>query len=189
MHPVTPAGALIGREREMALLTVLLAEAARGRGRAVLVEGEPGIGKSALVQEAVAHAPESGCEVIWCAGDELSQALPLQPFLDGLRVREPSANARRTAMLRLLRGEAATERTDVPALLTEQLLALVTEQCAARPTVLVVDDLHWADQASVALWGLLAKSAPKLPLLLAGTMRPVPRRNDLLALRRAAGDV
>jgi tetratricopeptide (TPR) repeat protein len=189
MHPVTPAGALIGREREMALLTGLLAEAARGRGRAVLVEGEPGIGKSALVQAAGAQAPESGCEVIWCAGDELSQALPLQPFLDGLRVREPSANTRRNAILRLLRGEAATERTDVPALLTEQLLALVTEQCEARPTVLVVDDLHWADHTSVALWRLLARSVPKRPLLLVGTMRPVPQRDDLLALRRAAGDV
>ena len=189
MHPVTPAGALIGREREMALLTGLLAEAARGRGRAVLVEGEPGIGKSALVQAAVAQAPENGCEMIWCAGDELSQALPLQPFLDGLRVREPSANTRQNAILRVLRGEAATDRTDVSALLTEQLLALVTEQCTVRPTILVVDDLHWADQASVALWGLLARAAPRLPLLLAGTMRPVPRRNDLLALRRAAGGV
>ena len=188
MHPVTPAGALIGREREMALLTGLIAEAARRRGRAVLIEGEPGIGKSALVQEAVAQAPESGCEVIWCAGDELSQALPLQPFLDGLRVREPSANTRRNTILRLLRGEAATERTDVSALLTEQLLALVTEQCTARPTILVVDDLHWADQASVTLWGLLARSAPKLPLLLVGTMRPVPQRDDLLALRRTARD-
>ena len=188
MHPVTPAGALIGREREMALLTGLIAEAARRRGRAVLIEGEPGIGKSALVQEAVAQAPESGCEVIWCAGDELSQALPLQPFLDGLRVREPSANTRRNTILRLLRGEAATERTDVSALLTEQLLALVTEQCTARPTILVVDDLHWADRASVTLWGLLARSAPKLPLLLVGTMRPVPQRDDLLALRRTARD-
>jgi hypothetical protein len=40
------------------------------------------------------------------AGDELSQALPLLPFLDGLRVREPSANPRREAIVRLLRGEA-----------------------------------------------------------------------------------
>src|ERR1700745_3517773 len=172
MHPVTPAGALIGREREIALLTGLLAETARGRGRAVLVEGEPGMGKSALVRAAVVRAPESGCEVIWCAGDELSQALPLQPFLDGLRVREPSANTRRTAILRVLRGEAATERTGVSALLTEQLLALVTEQCTVRPAILVVDDLHWADQPSVALWGLLARAAPRLPLLLAGALGP-----------------
>ena len=76
----------------------------------------------------------------------------------------------------------------MPALLAEQLLALVTEQCAMRPAILVVDDLQWADPASVALWGRLARSARQLPLLLVGTMRPVPQREDLLALRRVAGE-
>ena len=189
MHPVTPAGALIGRDSEMALLTGLIKEVARGRGGSVLIEGEPGIGKSALVRAAVAEAPEAGCEVFWGAGDELGQALPLLPFLDGLRVREPSANPRRNAIVRLLRGEVAADRgTDVPAVLAEQLLALVAEQCAARPTILVVDDLQWADQASVTLWGRLARSARQVPLLLIGMMRPVPQRDDLLALRRAVGD-
>ncbi len=189
MHPVTPAGALVGRESDMALLTGLIKEVARGHGSSVLIEGEPGIGKSALVRAAVAEAPETGCEVFWGAGDELGQALPLLPFLDGLRVREPSANPRRNTIVRLLRGEVAADRgTDVPAVLAEQLLALVTEQCAVRPTILVVDDLQWADQASVALWGRLAKAAQRVPLLLVGMMRPVPQRDDLLALRRVAGE-
>jgi len=90
--PVTLAGALVGRDSEMALLTGLAKEVAGGRGGSVLMEGEPGIGKSALVRAAVAEAPEAGCQVFWGAGDELGQALPLLPFLDGLRVREPSAN-------------------------------------------------------------------------------------------------
>ncbi len=51
------------------------------------------------------------------------------------------------------------------------------------PTVLVVDDLQWADQASVTLWERLSRSARHLPLLLVGMMRPVPQREDLLALR------
>src|SRR5215468_483138 len=170
MHSVTPAGSLVGRDSEMALLTGLVKEAARGRGGAVLIEGEPGIGKSALVRAVVAEAPEAGCQVFWGAGDELSQALPLLPFLDGLRVREPSANPRRETIVRLLRGEATADRgTDVPAVLAEQLLALVTEQCAIRPVILVIDDLQWADPASVTLWGRLARSAPQMPLLLAGT--------------------
>ena len=92
MPPMNPAGALVGRDSEMTLLTGLIRQVARGRGSAVLIEGEPGIGKSALVRSAVAGAPEAGCEVFWGAGDELGQALPLLPFLDGLRVREPSAN-------------------------------------------------------------------------------------------------
>ena len=189
MQRVIPAGALVGRDSEMALLTGLIKELARGRGGSVLIEGEPGIGKSALVRTAVTEAPEAGCEVFWGAGDELGQALPLLPFLDGLRVREPSANPRRKTIVRLLRGEDAADRgTDVPAVLAEQLLALVAEQCAVRPIILVVDDLQWADQASVTLWGRLARSARQVPLLLVGTMRPVPQRDDLMALRRAAGD-
>jgi DNA-binding CsgD family transcriptional regulator len=189
MHPVTPAGALVGRDGEMALLTGLIRGVARGRGNSVLIEGEPGIGKSALVRAAVAEASEAGCQVFWGAGDELGQALPLLPFLDGLRVREPSTNLRRNTIVRILRGEVSADRgTDVPAVLAEQLLALVAEQCATQPTLVVVDDLQWADQASIALWGRLARSARQMPLLMAGTMRPVPQRDDLLALRRVADD-
>jgi DNA-binding CsgD family transcriptional regulator len=188
MHSVTRAGALIGRDSEMALLTGLIRDVARERGSAVLIEGEPGIGKSALVRAAVAEARASGCEVFWGAGDELGQAIPLLPFLDGLRVREPSMNPRRNTIVRLLRGEVTADRTDVPAVLAEQLLALVAEQCAVRPTILVIDDLQWADQASITLWGRLARSARQVPLLLVGTMRPVPQRDDLLALRRVVGD-
>jgi DNA-binding CsgD family transcriptional regulator len=77
---------------------------------------------------------------------------------------------------------------DVSAALAEQLLALLAEQCAVRPAVLVIDDLQWADQASIALWGRLVRSARQMPLLLIGTMRPVPQRDDLLALRRAVGE-
>ena len=189
MPPVTPAGALVGRNNEMAVLAGLIREVARGRGNSVLIEGEPGIGKSALVRAALAEAPDAGCQVFWGGGDELGQALPLVPFLEGLRVREPSANPRRNTIVRLLRGEVTADRgTDVSAALAEQLLALVAEQCAVQPTILVVDDLQWADQASATLWGRLARSARQVPLLLVGMMRPVPQRDDLLALRRVVGD-
>src|SRR5579859_7863835 len=118
MHPVTAAGSLVGRHSEMALMTGLIKQLARGRGGSVLVEGEPGIGKSTLVRAAVAEAPEVGGQVFWGASDELGQALPLLPFLDGLRVREPGTNQRRGTIVGLLRGEVTAGRgTDVPAVL------------------------------------------------------------------------
>ena len=189
MPTVTQAGSLIGRDSELAMLDVLVTEAAAGRGSSVLIEGEPGIGKSSLVRSAVARAADAGCQAFWGAGDELGQPLPLLPLLEALRVRDPPSDPRRSSILRLLRGEDPADRgTDVTAALAEQLLALVAEECGVRPTILVVDDLQWADQASVALWGRLARSASETPLLLVGTMRPVPQREDLLALRRAAGE-
>jgi DNA-binding CsgD family transcriptional regulator len=186
---VTPAGALIGRDSEMATLVRLVTEVAAGQGSSVLIEGEPGIGKSTLVRAALVAVADVGCQVFWGAGDELGQALPLLPLLEGLRVRETSANPRRTTIVRLLRGEVTPDRgMDVSGALAEQILALIAEQCAVQPTILVIDDLQWADQASVALWGRLARSAQQAPLLLIGMMRPVPQRDDLLALRRTVAD-
>src|SRR5262252_6322051 len=116
------------------MLGGLMQEVAAGRGGAVLIEGEPGIGKSALVRAALAGAAEAGRQVFWGAGDELGQELPLLPMLEGLRVHEPSANLRRKTILRLLRGEITADRgMDVSAALAEQLLALIAEQCATQP--------------------------------------------------------
>jgi DNA-binding CsgD family transcriptional regulator/tetratricopeptide (TPR) repeat protein len=198
MSPSIAAGAasssLLGREQELSLLTSLLRDLERGTGTAVLIEGEPGIGKSTLVgalaTEAVApQALNVAPQVFRGTGDELSQELPLSPFLDALRVRTASASARRNAIAALLRGESPTDRgADVTSALAEQLLALVTDECAQQPVILVIDDLQWADTASVALWGRLARLAPQVALLLVGIMRPVPHREDLLKLRRAQND-
>jgi tetratricopeptide (TPR) repeat protein/transcriptional regulator with XRE-family HTH domain len=182
------AGALLGRDSELAMLAGLVAALDAGQGSAVMIEGEPGIGKSALAEAAVAQAVKAGYEIFWGTGDELGQAFPLLPLLEGLRVREPSENPRRNTIVRLIRGEDGLGRsTDVSAVLAEQLMALVAEQCAMAPTVLVVDDLQWADPASITLWARLARLVDHLPLLLLGMMRPVPRRDDLLVLRRVAG--
>jgi DNA-binding CsgD family transcriptional regulator len=216
---VTLAGALIGRDSELVTLTKLMTEVAAGRGGSILIEGEPGIGKSTLVRAALiatsltnadvtstmsptaapggtalAETAPPGAttldrQVFWGAGDELGQALPLLPLIEGLKLREPSTNERRNTIVRLLRGEVTADRgADVSAALSEQLLALIAEQVAIMPTILVIDDLQWADQASVALFGRLVRSVRQMPLLLIGMMRPVPQRDDLLALRRAVGD-
>jgi DNA-binding CsgD family transcriptional regulator len=186
----TTVGALVGRDSELATLVRLVTDLAGGSGSSVLIEGEPGIGKSTLVRAALAGAAATACRVFRGAGDELGQALPLLPLLEALEVREPGARGpRQQTILRLLHGEVAAERgTDVSAAVAEQLITLIAEQAAAQPTILVLDDLQWADAATVALWGRLARSTSHLPLLLLGMLRPVPLREDLMALRRARGD-
>ncbi|MFE9745286.1 ATP-binding protein [Saccharothrix saharensis] len=152
---------LAGRERELGRLLALVDDLSQGRGAALLVEGEPGIGKTALVRAACDAAAARGFRVCRGAGDELGRPLPLLPLLDALAVaRSESAGA--TA---------------------ERLLARVDDLCAIGPVVLVLDDLQWADEASVAVWRRLAGLVPQLPLLLVGVLRPLPRRDDLAVLR------
>ncbi|WP_410612418.1 helix-turn-helix transcriptional regulator [Amycolatopsis sp. lyj-109] len=186
MQPLTDGvDLLIGRDGELSRLASWVHDVTAGRGRAVLVDGEPGIGKSALVQAACAAAARSGCQVFRGAGDELGQALPLLPLLDALRITGSAPDPRRGAIAGLLRGDAGRGKVaDLAAAAAEQLLALVDELCQSGPVVLVVDELQWADRATVAVWGRLARSVRQLPLLLIGVLRPVPRRDDLRALRR-----
>ena len=69
MTAATQAGALIGRGDELACLASLIRAAATGRGSAVLIEGEPGIGKSSLMRVALAEAADARCLVFWGSGD------------------------------------------------------------------------------------------------------------------------
>ncbi len=157
---------------------------ASGHGRAIWIEGEPGIGKSSLIRTTASDAIEAGCEIYWATCDELSQAFPLLPLLETLdtRVRQRG----RPSVAEILRADAAPgNRVDVVAAAVERLLALVDEYCAAAPMMLVVDDLQWADPATVVTLGRLIRSVRQIPLLLVCLSRPVPRRDDLAALRRA----
>jgi tetratricopeptide (TPR) repeat protein len=129
------------------------------------------------------------CQLFWGTGDEHGQELPFRPLLDALRAGEPSASHRRSVIARFLQGEIALgPGADASSVLAEQLLGLIYEECSRYPTILVIDDLQWADQASVRLLARLAPALPQLPIVLVGIMRPVPQRDDLQSLRRAFGE-
>src|SRR5258707_362473 len=79
-------GGLIGRGAQVAQLQTLVADAASGRGRCAWVEGEPGIGKTALLAAGLDQAEATGCQFFTAHADELGPAFPLRALLDALRV-------------------------------------------------------------------------------------------------------
>jgi len=176
----------IGRQQQLRMLREAVSDLADGRGRAVLVEGEPGIGKTSLVRAAASDARIAGINVVWAVCDELSQAFPLLPILEALDGCPgiPKADHRRVADL--LRADPGIgNRTDVIPAAAELLLSLIDNVCSNAPAMLVVDDIQWADPATIMTLGRLARGVDQLPLLVVGLTRTIPRRDDVVALRRA----
>jgi predicted ATPase len=186
MWPIRPAH-WVGRERELAVLRAAVAALGRGEGTVVWIEGEPGVGKSSLAAEALAAVSPPAWDAGWGGADQLTARLPLRVMQDCLQVRPSSPDPRRARAADLLRSQLLGPLSDGDASVNgiEVLLTLADELCAAAPTVLVVDDLQWADEASLACWQQLAASISQLRLLLIGTCRPTPRRPEVQQARTA----
>ncbi|MEV4539101.1 AAA family ATPase [Asanoa sp. NPDC049518] len=179
------AKAPIGRARQLDDLRQRVTRLAAGVGSAVLVEGEPGIGKTSLLRAAASDARAAGVEVIWAVCDELSQAFPLLPLLEGLSGSAAVASDRHVQITESLRADPGVGNIgDVVPAAAEQMLSLVDDLCAVTPVLLVVDDLQWADPATVMTLGRLMRGIDQRPLMLVASTRTVPRREDVLALRR-----
>ncbi len=193
--PATPlpdpdGGGLVGREEQLAVLAETFAGAAGGHGRLVLVAGEPGIGKTRLAEEAARRAAERGVRVAWgrCyegegapafwpwvqvarellsgvaadelggmlgwAGAELSQLLPeLKDLVPGLE--PPPVVELQEARFRLYRA----------------VTALLHRLAEGGPLLVVLDDLHWADVASLRLLVFLTAELRTTRLVVLGTYR------------------
>ncbi len=185
----------VGREQELSALRTALGDVLGGKGTAVWVEGEPGIGKSALLATGLADAADRGCEVLWHAGDEIGRRFPLSTVLASLDVDSLSPDPRRAEFATGLPGRevdpAYPWQSEDPVLvavdrligLVDRVVGFVDELCAAGPVVLVLEDLQWGDDASLLVWHRLAKATRHLPLLLVGSCRPHPRRAELDPLR------
>ncbi|HEV7979873.1 BTAD domain-containing putative transcriptional regulator [Amycolatopsis sp.] len=182
-HPHRPE-LFVGRDEEVHALRTYVEKLAAGQGAVVWLEGEPGIGKSSLLAAGLAGAVSAGCVVHWGAADEAGTGGPLALVLDCLEAGPESEFAR---TLREDTPPAYAWQVSDPVLAaTDRLLAYVDALCADTPLVLVMEDLHWADDASLLVWQRLVRTARRWPLLLIGTCRPVPRRVELGQLRTTA---
>ena len=181
MWPIGRAPQWVGREQELTTLHAGVEALGRGQGAVVWVEGEPGIGKSSLVAEALGAVSRWGWDVGWGMADTLTERLPLQVMVDCLQVRLHSPDPQRAHAAGLLRTRRVGLFGDGDESVNgiEVLVTLADELCAAAPTVLVVDDLQWADEASLDVWHQLAAAVNQLRLLLIGTCRPAPRRPEV----------
>ncbi len=135
-----------------------------GQGRAVLIEGETGSGKSVLVDDLRELYDGVQC----AAADESAEAFPLRLLADAL-------------------GQPMST-TSLTILSADDLVGTVERRCVEAPVVLVLEDLQWADRATVAAWRRLAALTTRRPLLLVGTAGPAPRRPDVQRLKDAARD-
>ncbi|GAA0242602.1 ATP-binding protein [Cryptosporangium japonicum] len=193
--PADPPAEMVGRAEELSALR-RAADAAAADGSVVaLVEGEPGIGKTRLLERAAAEARGRGLRVVWGHSLEGSGTPPLWPWaravdslLAGLRT--PSRARRLTAELGLLLNPNTSGEPARGARfrLFEQVVTVVAQVSAERPLLIVLDDLHWADDTSLQLFAHLAGVLPR-GVLLVGAFRdraPVPAPGEELARMLAA---
>ncbi|MET7989751.1 BTAD domain-containing putative transcriptional regulator [Amycolatopsis sp. NPDC005232] len=176
--PVLPprAEVFFDRASETLLLREAVAGLAGGLGRSMWVEGEPGIGKTALLAETLSMAQDAGVKPLFASADALDQRFALRPLLDALGVHPRASDLRRSELAVALAENPGADPV-------EGILGLVRELCADEPLALVVDDLQWADDTTLRLWRYLSRETRRLPLLLIGACRPVPRPAELDGLR------
>ncbi|CAN5649214.1 hypothetical protein BH23CHL2_BH23CHL2_23360 [soil metagenome] len=161
---------IYGREQERARLRELLDDALAGHGSLVLISGEAGIGKTALVEDLSREAETQGCHVLWGRAYDLSVTPPYGPWLEILRL-SPAPAEELLQLLTISRdmqvSSAAGSQDALFAAVAEHFQDIALRQ----PLVLVLDDLHWADQSSLDFLRYLARQITPHRILLAATYR------------------
>jgi len=180
--PVT----LVGRGREVEAIEEALRAAESGPARALLLAGEPGIGKTRLLGELRDRARRRGTLTLTGRATEFERELPFGLFVDALddhlaaadRATQRSLDPRMLADLAGILPSSAVRRRNRDASLREEryrshraLRSLLRALCGSGPLVLVLDDVHWADPASAEAVSYLLRHPVDAPLLLAMAFR------------------
>jgi predicted ATPase len=180
-------GPFVGRGAEVALVAERHRRAATGRGQAVLIGGDPGIGKSRLVDEVLAHAIDADATIFRCSPDHSRS--PLYAVAAVLReaperwreaARACGLPALETALLEAQLAPAAAPAVPLvevsPAEHHRRLLGAVTDVLLApgdgRHTVLVFEDVHWAEPTTLELLERVVRELATEPVLVLVTVRP-----------------
>jgi DNA-binding SARP family transcriptional activator/tetratricopeptide (TPR) repeat protein len=180
-------GVFVGRHVELEQLESEWATATSGTARAMLVAGEPGVGKSALAAEWARRAYDQGGMVLYGSCDEELGA-PYQPFAEVLRAVLPVLGQRRLRSVRgaehLARltpeltdylpspvGTSPTDPDTERSLLFDALVRLLGAAAVEAPVVVVIDDLHWATKPTLLMLRHLLRTGESCQLLIVGTYR------------------
>src|SRR5580765_5168335 len=179
----TAETALFGRQEEVGRLRELLDAAKRGHGRVASVVGEAGIGKTRLVTTLAGDALGRDFRVLIGRCHESDSILPFGPWVDACRTGAVSSDeeilgamhpARRAELTRLLpeAGIAGLPPTSDSALpLFESMAELIERVAGHQPLVLVLEDVHWADEMSLRLLAYMSRRIATWPVLLVATAR------------------
>ena len=170
---------LYGRTAEQTMVRDLLGRAERGVGGVVLVDGEPGIGRSLLLRDAIDEAAERSFSLAAGAADQLGQPIPF--FALRAALREPSAE--------LLTDDRGRDLPTAAVWWTTQIRANLEQRAAAGPVLVCLDDLHWASPATLAALRALPGDLKRHPVawLLARSSTPQRAADYLFGLLEQDG--
>ncbi|MGH2594174.1 MAG: ATP-binding protein [Anaerolineae bacterium] len=163
---------LVGRDYELDTLQGWLHAAWRGQGRAILVAGDSGIGKTRLASEALRACASAGMTALFGAAYEQEGQLAYQPFIEAFDryLADVQRPATENPITHFTRSGASDPQQDSWALFNA--VAVFLKSLARNtPVALLVDDLHTADEASLRLFHFLARQTRATPIVLLATCR------------------
>lgn len=176
--------ALRGREEELASIRSRTSEASRGAGTITVVEGHAGLGKTRLVEELVDLFVRTDFRFAKTTCWELETERAFGPLLDAFDVRRGSDPARARIAEAISATTDEADLTQVRFRVAELFVDLIELEATEGPYAVVVEDLHWADGATITALNRLAQAIESLPAALVCSTRPTVGNRELDALLR-----